>query len=223
DQLLGRHFLEQITVRPGAKAIEDQVGILVGGQDQDGKIRHHVFQFGDAFNAAHARQLDVHDDDVRFFDRKNSLDRFLPARIGVQQIQARFAVQQCHEVFPRAGIVFDDGDGDGHCRMLSIGKIGRKEIGRYFPPGLGSLSETTVPVPEWPLMPACPPISDMRWLMLERPSAKGLLAPGAKQWPLSSRLIATTWSVAATRSQTSVASAWTMTLFNASLTTRKRL
>jgi hypothetical protein len=113
EQFARRHVLEQITVRAGAERFKDQIPFLVGRQHQHLGLGHLFLQAGDAFDAAHAGKVDVHEHDVgRLLG--HLLQRLFAIGINPHAAQARGALQKFGQTFARAAAVFDDGDTDRH-------------------------------------------------------------------------------------------------------------
>src|ERR1041385_2064372 len=64
DIRLGSPF-KQITARTRQQRIEDLVAVLVDGEHKHVGGRNHGFEFPDAIDAAHFRQIDIHDHYIR--------------------------------------------------------------------------------------------------------------------------------------------------------------
>jgi len=66
DELGGRHVFEKVTAGAAAQGIENEVAFLVGGEHEDLDFGKAFFEAGDALDAAHPGEVDVHEDDVGF-------------------------------------------------------------------------------------------------------------------------------------------------------------
>jgi hypothetical protein len=64
EQFLRGGALEQVAGGAGGQGVEDVLGILVDGEHDDLGLGKNLFQATDAFHAVHAREVDVHEDDI---------------------------------------------------------------------------------------------------------------------------------------------------------------
>ena len=106
----GRGFvLQDVTARAGAEGIENQVAVLVGGEHQHPQSRHGGLEFDNAINAAHAREIDVHEQHLGLFGRDVE-QRGFAGGMRAQQAHAGSAAQQRDEALARFAVVFDNGN-----------------------------------------------------------------------------------------------------------------
>jgi hypothetical protein len=64
QQLLGGAGFDEITVGAGFQGHEDALAVLIDGDHDDLQIGRRFAQLDHTIDAGHARQLDVHEDDV---------------------------------------------------------------------------------------------------------------------------------------------------------------
>lgn len=111
QQLFGRRLFQQIAASPGTQRMKDVIVVFVYGQHQDEHLRPPLFDFPDAFDAGHAGQTDVHQQDIRQIAAElgqRSFHRTERARTA----KARRVVNQPRQTFPNGRLVFDDGNID---------------------------------------------------------------------------------------------------------------
>jgi hypothetical protein len=70
QQFFGRQTFQQIAARTAGKRAENLVGVLKNGEHQHLGLRHERGQLADTFNAVHAAEVDVHQNNVRLVLRQ---------------------------------------------------------------------------------------------------------------------------------------------------------
>ena len=111
QELVRRRPLEQVAGGAGGERGEDQVGVLVDRQHHDLHRRQQRPQPPHALDAAHARQVDVHQHDVGA-DGGQLGDRALAALVLADAREPIGAVDQPGEAGADARVVLDDRDAD---------------------------------------------------------------------------------------------------------------
>jgi hypothetical protein len=116
---------EEIAAGPGLERAKDDFAILMLGEHDDLEIGQRFLQFTHAIDAGHFRQLDVHEDDVRWILR-NGFQGFFRGGMRGATLDIRGAAEDLHERFGQGAVVFDDHDGFRHGLKSGLRK-GRKE------------------------------------------------------------------------------------------------
>jgi len=110
QQFLLRHVFQQIAVCSRPQGIEDHVAIVVGCQHQHLDVGQTFLQSGHTLNAAHGRQIDIHQHHVRTL-LGNTSQGLLAGGMRPDTSQAGRIAQTCHQAFAHVALVFDDGNG----------------------------------------------------------------------------------------------------------------
>src|SRR5581483_7645705 len=215
-QLGGDHFLEQIAARPGAQGVEDEVAVVVAGEDEHRQLRQPRFQAGHALDPVHARQIDVHQRHIGLVPG-NFLQRLLAGGIGADATEFWRFVQQRRKFLARSAVIFDNRYGGRHAGYLTGVAVGA------VAGGSASVSTTRVPPSGRASMQNFPPSSSIRRRMFNNPSASSFSGGALNPLPLSSMTSVSESPPSDARSQISVAWACLTTLWSASLAARNRL
>src|SRR5436190_5555696 len=107
DEFGWRHIFEEVTARATSQCIEDQIALFVGGEHEDLKLGKPGFETGDAFDAAHAWEIDVHEHDIRDFRRNRAESRF-GVGVSADATEVGGAAKQLGKAFASAATVFND-------------------------------------------------------------------------------------------------------------------
>jgi hypothetical protein len=67
DEFGGRHVFKKVTAGAASQGVENEVAFLVSGEHEDLDFREAFFEAGNTFDAAHSREVDVHEDHIGFF------------------------------------------------------------------------------------------------------------------------------------------------------------
>lgn len=139
DLGLGR-ALEQITAGAGQEGIEDFVAVFVDCEHEDLDGRDLRFEFSDAFNPAHFRQVDIHKEHIR-----GSLghlgESFFAVSITAGADETFGVTNLAGEVFANPVVVFYDGNLNCHksvCMMAGSGNDSKAHEYVYWGLAIGN-------------------------------------------------------------------------------------
>ena len=104
-QLFPGHVFEQVTVCARAQGIENQVAIVIGRQHQNLRPRPALLEPRHTLDAAHARQVDVHQHDVGIF--RGDVPQRLFGRGCVSEAGFAIAIESDLHRGDTVGFVFD--------------------------------------------------------------------------------------------------------------------
>ena len=110
-ELAGRRWLEQVAAGTGGERVEYDLRVLPHREHDDLRRMIAGGEAADAFDAVHARQVDVHDDDFGTEFRK-MLQGFLRACKLADAFEVRFLLQDGAEAPANARVILDDCDGN---------------------------------------------------------------------------------------------------------------
>ncbi len=130
EQLGGRSLLQQITRRAGSQGIKNVLGVLIHREHDELSRRQKRFEPANAFHAAEAGQIDIHQNDVRAGLREFLHGSFRGGVLG-EAAKARRVVDEFCEAGTNASIVFNNGNGDAH-KEKSENRNSKSE-GRFDP------------------------------------------------------------------------------------------
>ena len=105
--------LEEVTVCARGQRAEDIFGIFVNREHDDLKFGNELLQLANAFDAVDAREIDVHQDNLRA-DFGNFFNGFFGSAVMAEAFEAIGAIQHAGEGVSQLLVIFDDGDGYGH-------------------------------------------------------------------------------------------------------------
>src|SRR6058998_1069735 len=112
EELRGTYAFEKITHGAGGESLKNQIAVLERSEDDAFARREERLQFGDAFDAALTRQVDVHEDDGRL-DLWQFTQSVLGTSMGAEAAKpARIDVAR--QRIAQSVVVFDYGNGDFH-------------------------------------------------------------------------------------------------------------
>jgi hypothetical protein len=102
-----RARLDEIPVCAGFERTEDALAVFVNREHHDLRLGQDLLELSDAFDAVHAGQIDVHEDDLGFVFGEVFEGGF-GAVVMAQAAKALGAVQHAGEGATQLVIVFDD-------------------------------------------------------------------------------------------------------------------
>jgi hypothetical protein len=106
-----RGLLEDVALRAGVEAARQQAALAVGGEDEDGAVRHLLGQQLGRLEAVHAGHADVHDHDVRPAPLGERNGALAVARLA-DHADVRRARKGQPQAFAHHLVVVDDQTGD---------------------------------------------------------------------------------------------------------------
>jgi len=120
-----RRALEHITGRARRQRLENVVGILIHGEHHELCVQHLRLEPADTFNATHAGQIDIHQDDGGLFLRQRD-QRGLGICMDTNALETVRAADPLGQDIPDLRVLFDDGNSnaDGlYSSPIALGKI----------------------------------------------------------------------------------------------------
>jgi len=113
EQFAGRGLFEEITIGTSHKSVKYGIALIVDGEHDELGPGQEGLEFADGIDAAHARQVDIHEHDIgqETGDFRHGI---FTAGMLADALEVGGPVDQLHQSFTGGGVVFDDGNGDGH-------------------------------------------------------------------------------------------------------------
>ena len=109
EQLFRRAGLDQIAIRAGFQGAENAFAVFINRDHDDLHRGRGLFDLGDAFDPGHARQLDVHEHDIRIFCQ-NLRQSLLGGRKCGQTFDVGRRFKDLNELLSQAFVVFNNDD-----------------------------------------------------------------------------------------------------------------
>jgi len=113
QECLGWAGLYEVTIGSGAQGPEDAITVLVYGQHDDLKCRQEFLELSHTLNAGHARELDIHEHDIRLASGNFRQTFFARGkRPHTAHVSRRF--KDLDELLAQPRVILDDGNFPGH-------------------------------------------------------------------------------------------------------------
>src|SRR5262249_38987766 len=111
------------TVCAHLERLKNPVAVIINGEHDDLNGRQDSAYLADTFDARHTRQVYIHENDLRRTSWQ-VLDRVFATAIAADGFQSLGFAQKRFHVGTPAGIIFDDGNFQGHVNSRQVFRVG---------------------------------------------------------------------------------------------------